>query len=110
MTCAMIASEMSAILSAVDKAVTPRRFVGRTAVVTGAAAGIGAATARRLAHEGAAVLVVDRDANGADAVCDELRDAGATAQHIVADVADEAAWEQISQAGESLGGVDVLVS
>lgn len=47
-------------------------IAGRTAIVTGAASGIGAATARRLATEGARVVCVDRDEEGLAAVVAEL--------------------------------------
>jgi 3-oxoacyl-[acyl-carrier protein] reductase len=55
------------------------RFEGRVAVVTGAGAGIGAAVARRLASEGAAVTVIDRDGDAARAVADEIGGIGAAA-------------------------------
>lgn len=61
-------------------------LAGRRAVVTGAASGIGAAVARRLADAGAAVLVADRDADGADKVAAEV---GGEAW--VVDLADTAA-------------------
>ena len=94
-----------------ESAATVPRFTGRTAVVTGAAAGIGAATARRLAREGAAVLIVDIDADRAHAVADELTAAGANAQGVQADVSDESAWEVVTRsADEAFGGVDVLVN
>ena len=53
---------------------TPRAtsLAGRRALVTGAASGIGAAVARRLAAEGAKVVICDRDAAGAEAVADEI--------------------------------------
>jgi 3-oxoacyl-[acyl-carrier protein] reductase len=61
------------------------RFDGRTALVTGAGAGIGAAVARRLASEGAHVVVVDRDGDAANAVAQEIGGTGAAA-----DVSDRA--------------------
>ncbi|WP_308798206.1 SDR family oxidoreductase [Agromyces silvae] len=57
-----------------DAPAVPQRFGGRTAIVTGAASGIGEATARRLVHEGAVVLGVDRNAERLAAVADELGD------------------------------------
>ncbi|PUB25998.1 NAD(P)-dependent dehydrogenase (short-subunit alcohol dehydrogenase family) [Promicromonospora sp. AC04] len=64
---------------------------GRTAVVTGSARGIGAATALRLAEEGAGVFLVDLSPTVLD-VRDELRAAGHRAAASVMDVSDESAW------------------
>jgi len=75
--------------------------VGRRAVVTGAASGIGRAAAERLMREGVAVVAVDRDGAGLE----PLSDAGATA--LVADLADERDRELIVAAGD---GVDYLVN
>ena len=69
----------------------PGRFNGRVAVVTGAASGIGAATARRLAREGAAVVLTDVDPTSSrwrPAIIAGRRLAPA----VVADAADPAAW------------------
>jgi glucose 1-dehydrogenase len=110
----MVASMRSAVLGTaanVESTATTSRFAGRTAVVSGAGAGIGAATARRFSREGAAVVVVDIDADRADAVVDELGAAGASAVRVHADVADETAWETVTRAStEAFGGIDVLVN
>jgi 2-hydroxycyclohexanecarboxyl-CoA dehydrogenase len=78
------------------------RFEGRVAVVTGGGSGIGAATARRLAAEGAAVWVADRNAEGAREVAAEV---GGTALEV--DVADDAA---VRAAFDTVGPVDILVN
>ncbi|MEU7986970.1 SDR family NAD(P)-dependent oxidoreductase [Streptosporangium canum] len=81
------------------------RFDGRTAVVTGGASGIGAATARRLASEGAAVLVVDVSGAGAE-VAEELRELGGRAGFLEGDVSREETWERVA----GWGPIDVIVS
>jgi 3-oxoacyl-[acyl-carrier protein] reductase len=87
------------------------RFAGRTALVTGAASGIGRATAERLAREGAAVAVVDRDAAGAAQTVATITGAGGRAQAFALDVADSAAVETTVAAIElALGPIDVLAN
>lgn len=86
------------------------RFRDRVAVVTGAASGIGAATAARLAREGASVVLMDVSPR-VSAVADQLRNAGGTATAQVADVSDPARWSQVVNAAqEEFGPVDLLVS
>ena len=63
--------------SAVHDPVRPPRLAGRVAVITGAAGGIGAASARRFATEGASLLLTDADASGVAHLAEEL---GATSQ------------------------------
>ena len=62
------------------------RLQDRVAIVTGGAQGIGGATARRLAQEGARVLVLDVDAPGAEANVRRIREAGGIAEHLEGDV------------------------
>ncbi|HST14913.1 MAG TPA: 3-oxoacyl-ACP reductase FabG [Gaiellaceae bacterium] len=82
------------------------RFEGKTAVVTGGANGIGAATARRLASEGAAVVVADFDEDGAKQTAAEI---GGRA--VRCDVTNLADVEAAVDAAHELGGsVDILVT
>jgi NAD(P)-dependent dehydrogenase (short-subunit alcohol dehydrogenase family) len=82
------------------------RLTGKVALVTGAAGGIGAATARRLCAEGARVVAADVDADGATALGDEL---GTPA--IALDVRSEASWEAaIAAVLHRHGRLDVLVN
>jgi 3-hydroxybutyrate dehydrogenase len=76
---------------------------GRTALITGAAGGIGGAIARQFAADGAAVVAMDRDEAAVRAVADEI---GGTP--VVMDLADIGSLQ--AQIGELAGGVDILVN
>jgi len=87
------------------------RLTGKTALVTGATGGIGAATARRLAAEGAAVVITDLDQDRCAALAAELRQTGSAAQAYELDVSDETAWQRVvADAAAALGGLHVLVN
>jgi 2-hydroxycyclohexanecarboxyl-CoA dehydrogenase len=94
-----------------DRVAMSARFAGRVALVTGAASGIGRATALRLATEGAAVAGVDRADEGAAETVQLVRAAGATAEAFRCDVADSASVNAaVAATARSLGDVDVLVN
>ncbi|WP_030434585.1 SDR family NAD(P)-dependent oxidoreductase [Actinoplanes subtropicus] len=83
-------------------------LTGKTALITGATGGIGAATARRLAADGATVVVTDLDEERCAALAEEL---GGPAEPRVLDVSDEEAWRQVvAEVAAALGGIHVLVN
>ncbi|MET9861832.1 glucose 1-dehydrogenase [Streptomyces smyrnaeus] len=87
------------------------RFDGYGALVTGAGQGIGAAVARRLAEEGARVLVTDRDPERARRVAEDIRADGGLAHSHACDVTDASAVRSaVDRAAEAFGGLDVLVN
>lgn len=89
---------------------THQRFEGLVALVTGAAQGVGRATAKRLAAEGAHVVVVDRAAEQGAAVAEEIRAAGGRARFAQADLeTHEGAQSMVQEALAINGRIDVSV-
>jgi NAD(P)-dependent dehydrogenase (short-subunit alcohol dehydrogenase family) len=89
------------------------RAAGKRAFITGAAGGLGAASARMLARHGAKVFITDIDADGVAAVAAQInQDAGTTvAWAATQDVRDEATWERLlADAASAMGGLSVLVN
>ncbi|MFC4071084.1 3-oxoacyl-ACP reductase FabG [Actinoplanes subglobosus] len=85
--------------------------MSRVAIVTGAARGIGAATAIQFAREGASVAVLDLDEQACAETVDRITASGGTAVAFGCDVADEAQVDAvINKVAGELGGVDVLVN
>ena len=84
-------------------------FDGKSVVVTGAAGGIGAATAAAFAAAGAHVLVVDRSEDAGRQTVEEIRATGGSARFQAGDVANEnSVAEYVAMAVEHFGGIDVL--
>src|SRR4030088_827075 len=87
------------------------RFSGKSAIVTGAASGIGKHLALAFAREGAAVAVADLNAVAAEAVAAEIEAAGGQALGVTMDVTEERAVDAgVAAVAEAFGGVDILVS
>jgi NAD(P)-dependent dehydrogenase (short-subunit alcohol dehydrogenase family) len=90
-------------------ALTGRRFTGRVAVVSGAANGIGRASALRLAREGADLVVVDREGDALLSVAREIEAAGRQVLPITADWTDQrAVAEAFAAIRRRFGRIDVL--
>lgn len=86
------------------------RLSGKVALVTGAASGLGAATARRLAREGAAVILTDRDIAGED-IAAQIVDTGGRAVFRLHDVTSQPDWAAaVEHAVADFGRLDILVN
>jgi len=87
------------------------RLAGRNALVTGAASGIGAATAALFAAEGARVALCDREIDACAILAERIREAGGGAMEIALDVTDEAQWaDAMAAAAGAFGPLDVLMN
>ena len=78
---------------------------GKVGIITGAASGIGAATARVFAREGARLVLTDIDDAAGSALAEEL---GAAYLHL--DVAEEDSWPAVIAAAEGFGRLDIMVA
>jgi 3-oxoacyl-[acyl-carrier protein] reductase len=88
------------------------RSVSRKVVfITGAASGMGRATAHLFADEGARVVATDLNLEGAEQVAKEIREAGGDARAYALDVGDPDAIERVvDEAAAEMGGIDILVN
>jgi NAD(P)-dependent dehydrogenase (short-subunit alcohol dehydrogenase family) len=83
-------------------------LAGKTAIVTGAASGLGFGIAQRLVAEGAAVILTDLDAAGGAAAAALL---GPQARFVSHDVASASAWDAVAEvAMAAFGGIDIVVN
>lgn len=88
-----------------------RSIQGSVAIVTGAASGMGRATAHLFADEGAKIALIDINQSPLDAVVDEISAAGGEARGWVLDLSDRAGIERvIGEIGAHFGGIDILVN
>jgi 3-oxoacyl-[acyl-carrier protein] reductase len=87
------------------------RFEGKTAVITGGANGIGAGCVRRLAHEGANVMIVDIDDTSANQLIAELENTAGAVSYTHTDVTKRDAVQAMFDATiDAFGAVDILVN
>ena len=89
----------------------PGRVQGKVAIVTGAASGLGAASARQLAEEGASVMLTDRSVAAGEAVAEAILAIGGKAAFMAHDVVSETDWEAVTAGTlKAFGRIDVLVN
>jgi len=87
-----------------------QRMQEQISIVTGSTSGLGAATARRFASEGAKVVVTGRNAERGDKVVDSIREAGGEAFFVACDLADEASIQQLIRASvDRYGAITNLI-
>ena len=87
------------------------RLLNKTAIITGGAGGIGGATCRRFAAEGARVAIFDMNLQAAQQVAADIQASGGTAEAFQCDITDRAAVDAAVAAAEAkLGPIDVLVN
>jgi 3-oxoacyl-[acyl-carrier protein] reductase len=88
-----------------------RSIAGSVAIITGAASGMGRATAHLFADEGARLALIDINTGALEAVAGEARSVGAEVLPLTVDLSDRAAVEAaIAQVGAHFGGIDILVN
>jgi NAD(P)-dependent dehydrogenase (short-subunit alcohol dehydrogenase family) len=87
------------------------RLAGKVAIISGAASGMGAATARRFGKEGASVVIADMLEEEGRAVADAINTAGGKALFMALNVTDEAGWKKVVDATvAAFGKLDILVN
>ncbi|WP_299203483.1 SDR family oxidoreductase [uncultured Amphritea sp.] len=86
------------------------KLLGKTAWITGASSGIGQATARLLAEEGADLVISARRDDRLQQLADEIRTLGRTVTVATADVSDRQGMQRVGELIASLGGVDILIN
>lgn len=87
------------------------RLEGKRAVVTGAANGIGRAAVTLFAREGALVVIADIEEDAGEGTAEAIRNAGGSAEFVMADVTDETAVARlVAKADTVLGGIDVWMN
>ncbi|MBO1329879.1 SDR family NAD(P)-dependent oxidoreductase [Streptomyces sp. VRA16 Mangrove soil] len=85
-------------------------LTGKRALVTGSSLGLGEATAKLLADEGAEVVVHGRDKERTEKVAQDIREAGGSAATVVGDLAEDAAAAEVARAALAIGPIDILVN
>lgn len=86
------------------------RLEGKIALVTGGNRGIGAAICRRLADEGANIVITGRDSNAAQAVIDSVNKLGRSAVFYEADITNKAKMDEVVNDVKKSGPIDILVN